>query len=123
MLASMMDRHLKKVRDARYPLSLSATKSDSMLRSEIKVCWLGTPMEQQLGFFEVDTVAQCGDSLKGEYLYSITLADVFTGWTVNISVKDRAHRNVVAGIQALMADLPYPMPELNFENGGEFIIV
>jgi hypothetical protein len=39
MSAATMDRHLKKVRDARYPLSLSATKPGSMLRSEIKVRW------------------------------------------------------------------------------------
>ncbi|HJX76662.1 transposase family protein [Glutamicibacter sp.] len=80
-------------------------------------------MEQQPGFFEVDTVAHCGHSLKGEYLYSITLTDVFTGWTVNIAVKNRAHRNVVAGIQTLVADLPYPMTGLDFDNGGEFINV
>lgn len=124
MSAATMDRYLKPVRDARYPAScLSSTKPGAMLRSEIPVRWSGTPMEQAPGFFEVDTVAHCGHSLKGEFLYSITLTDVFTGWTANCAVKNRAHRNVVAGIEALVQCLPYPMTGLDFDNGGEFINV
>jgi hypothetical protein len=121
MSASTMDRYLKPLRDARYPSALSSTKPGAMLRSEIPVRWSGTPMEQEPGFFEIDTVAHCGHSLKGEFLYSITLTDVFTGWTVNTCVKNRGQRNVVAGIDLLVRGLPYPMRALDFDNGGEFI--
>ncbi|MGP5043846.1 hypothetical protein ACTXJR_07435 [Glutamicibacter ardleyensis] len=80
-------------------------------------------MAREPGFFEVDTVAHCGHSLKGKYLYSITLTDVFTEWTANTTVKNRAHRNVVGGIQTLVASLPYPMTGLDFDIGDEFINV
>ncbi|WP_411734380.1 hypothetical protein [Paeniglutamicibacter sp.] len=106
MSASTMDRYLKPLRDARYPSALSSTKPGAMLRSEIPVRWSGTPMEHEPGFFEIDTVAHCGHSLKGEFLYSITLTDVFTGWTVNTCVKNRGQRNVVAGIDLLVRGLP-----------------
>lgn len=122
MSGATIDRYLKPVKDARYPAgSLSSTRPGSMLRSEIEVRWSGTPMEQEPGFFEVDTVAHCGFSLRGEFLYSITLTDVFTGWTVNTTVKNRAHSNVVAGVARLVESLPYPMRGLDFDNGGEFI--
>lgn len=48
---------------------------------------------------------------------------MFSGWTENIAVKNRANRNVGAGIQTLVADLPYPMTGLDFDNGGKFINV
>lgn len=124
MSAATMDRYLKPVRDARYPTdALSSTKPGAMLSCEIPLRWSGTPMEQAPRFFEVDTVAHCGHSLKGEFLYSITLTDLFTGWTANIAVKNRAHRNVVAGIEALVQCLPCSMTGLDFDNGGEFINV
>ena len=48
---------------------------------------------------------------------------MFTGLTANCAVKNRAHRNVVAGIESLVQSLPYPMTGLDFDNGGEFINV
>jgi len=122
MSAATIDRYLAPERAKRYPAgSLSSTRPGTMLRSQIDVRWSGTEMEQEPGFFEVDTVAHCGHSLKGEFLYSITLTDVFTGWTANTTVKNRACRNVVAGVGALVAALPYPMRGLDFDNGEEFV--
>ncbi|WP_411733927.1 hypothetical protein [Paeniglutamicibacter sp.] len=72
-------------------------------------------MERERGFFEIGTVAHCGHSLKGEFLYSITLTDVFTGWTANTCVKNLAHGHGVAGIEVLARNLPYPMRALDFD--------
>lgn len=38
-------------------------------------------------------------------------------------MKNRAHSNLVAGIEALVQSLPYPMTGLDFDHGGEFINV
>lgn len=65
MSAAGIDRYLKPLRDARHLSALSATKPGAMLRSEIPVRWSGTPMEQETGFFEIDTAAHCGHSLQG----------------------------------------------------------
>ena len=35
------------------------------------------------GFFEADTVANCGISTEGQYISTLTLTDVFSGWTAN----------------------------------------
>ncbi|MBP2399789.1 integrase [Glutamicibacter protophormiae] len=124
MFAATMDRYLKPVRDTRYPAGAqSSTTPGAMLLSESPIRWSGTPMEQAPGFFDVDTVVHCGHSLKCEFLYSITITDVFTGWRANRALKNRAHRNVVAGIEALVQSQPYPMTGLDFDNGGEFINV
>ena len=35
------------------------------------------------GHIEADTVAQCGDSLSGKFVWSLTFTDVYSGWTEN----------------------------------------
>lgn len=124
MSAATMERYLKPVRDAPYSVpSLSSRKPGPKLYSEIPVRCSGTPMEQAPGFFDVNTVAHCRHSSKDWFLYSIPLTDVFTGWTANLSVKNRAHHNGVAVIEALVRSLPYPMTGLDFGNDGAFINV
>ena len=115
MSAASIDRYLKPLREPRYPSVLSSTRPGALLRSEIPVRWSGKPMEQEPEFSEIDTVAHCGHSLKGEFLYSTTLTDVFTGWTVNTYVKNRAHRNIVTGIDLLARSLPYPIRGLDVQ--------
>ncbi|WP_411733676.1 hypothetical protein [Paeniglutamicibacter sp.] len=79
MSAGTVDRYLKPLRAARYPSALSATKPGAMLCSKIPARWSGTSMERERGFYEIDTVAHCENN--------------------------RAHRNVVAGIDMLAAAL------------------
>lgn len=78
-------------------------------------------VEQAPGFFEIDLVAHCGHTLKGEHAWTLTATDVWTGWTVNVAIRNRAHTRVVAAIEAVAEALPYPMVGLDCDNGGEFI--
>lgn len=78
-------------------------------------------MEQEPGFFEIDLVAHCGHSLKGEHAWTLTATDVYLGWTINVAIRNRAHRHVVAAIEQIADALPYPMVGLDSDNGGEFI--
>ena len=40
-----------------------------------------TPWEDECpGFFEVDLVAHCGESLEGTYLNTLSCVDLATGW-------------------------------------------
>ncbi len=58
-------------------------------------------VEQAPGFFEIDLVAHCGHTLKGEHAWTLTATDVWTGWTVNVAIRNRAHTRVVAAIEAV----------------------
>ena len=41
-------------------------------------------------FFEVDLVAHCGDTTRGEYVNTLTLTDVATQWTECLSLRNRS---------------------------------
>ncbi len=121
MSPATIDRMLRPTKGARYPAAKSATRPGTTLRSTIGVRQAMDEMEQAPGFFEIDLVAHCGHSLKGEHAWTLTVTDVFLGWTENIAIRNRAHSRVVAAIEEITTRLPYPMVGLDCDNGGEFI--
>ena len=121
MSPATIDRYLAPTRAARYPQAKSATRAGNTLRSQIKVRQAGDEMEQCPGFLEVDLVAHCGHTLKGEFLWTLTETDVFLGWTVNVAIKNRASRHVIAAMDHVRAVLPYPITGVDVDNGGKFI--
>ncbi len=99
MSPATIDRMLKPTKDARYPAAKSATRPGATLRSSIVVRKAMDAMEKAPGFFEIDLVAHCGHTLKGEHAWTLTATDVYLGWTVNIAIRNRAHTRVVAAIE------------------------
>ena len=76
--------------------------------------------ERKPGFFEADTVANCGMSTEGQFLTTLTLTDVYSGWTELRALLNRAQRWVKEGVDDIKKGLPFPMKGLDSDNGGEF---
>ena len=76
--------------------------------------------EQQPGHFEVDLVHHCGPSASGEYLYTIQMTDVATGWSELRAVLGRSYLVMEDAFRYILARLPFPILELHPDNGGEF---
>jgi len=73
------------------------------------------------GFVEADTVAHCGGSLAGDFIWSLTLTDVYSGWTENRGVWGRGASGVVDAIRNIEAVLPFEIKAFNSDNGSEFL--
>jgi hypothetical protein len=116
-----IDRMLKPTRDGGRLVGLSGTKPGPLLRNSIQVRKAGDEHEQAPGFVEADLVLHCGATLVGEFVHSLTVTDVFTGWTENMALKNGAHRWVIEAMSAIEARLPFPLVGLDTDNGGEFI--
>ncbi|MES2094576.1 MAG: DDE-type integrase/transposase/recombinase [Actinomycetota bacterium] len=121
MSPATIDRYLAPTRATRYPEAKSATRAGDTLRSQIKVRRAGDELEQRPGFLEIDLVAHCGHTLKGEFLWTLTATDVFLGWTLNVAIKNRASKHVIESMGLVEAALPYPITGLDMDNGSEFI--
>ena len=67
MSASTIDRYLKEARQSMELRGISGTKPGALLRNSIKIRKAGDEIADEPGFFEKDTVAHCGPSLKGEF--------------------------------------------------------
>lgn len=72
------------------------------------------------GYMEADTVAHCGGSLSGEFLWSLTGVDRFSGWTENRAVWHKLTKEVVDAIEDIEKTLPFVLKGLSSDNGGEF---
>lgn len=121
MSAATIDRYLAPAR-AKDPLrGISTTRPSPLLRSSITIRKAGDEVEEAPGFFEGDTVAHCGPTLKGEFCRTVNLTCMRTGWVSTRSTRNNAHLNVLAALQHAVDGIPFAVTGLDFDNGGEFI--
>ena len=73
------------------------------------------------GFIEADTVAHCGNSIAGEYANSITMTDLYSGWTENRSAWTKNADSITDKIKDIENDLPFPLLGFASDNGTEFL--
>ncbi len=96
------------------------TKPGSLLKRQITVRY-GRWNEANPGWCETDTVAHCGESVTGHFIYSLNLSDVATSWSEQVAIMGNGERACVAGIDLLRQRLPFRLLGLDSDNGGEFI--
>jgi hypothetical protein len=99
----------------------SHTRPGSLRRSLVPLRTFGSEDQKLPGFVEVDLVAHDGGASRGEYLYTLTLTDVASGWTLLRAVRNKAQKWVFPALQVLVGQLPFALKGLNADNGGEFI--
>ncbi len=74
----------------------------------------------QPGHFEVDLVLHCDEDNAGEYIHTIQMVDVATGWCGIQAVYGRSYRVMKDGFEWILANLPIPVVEIHPDNGNEF---
>ncbi|WP_240524048.1 transposase family protein [Gordonia polyisoprenivorans] len=121
MSAATIDRYLKTAKAKDQISGVSTTKPSVLLRNSIKVRRAGDEVEAEPGFFEGDTVAHCGPTLKGEFARTFNLTDVHTGWVFTRSIRNNAHTHILAGLKSASAEIPFAITGLDFDNGSEFL--
>jgi hypothetical protein len=121
MSAASIDRYLKPAKATDQIRGVSTTKPSPLLRSSIKIRRAGDEVEAEPGFFEGDTVAHCGPTLKGEFARTLNLTDVHTGWVFTRSVRNNAHIHILGALKAGVEQIPFEVTGLDFDNGSEFL--
>jgi hypothetical protein len=112
-----IDRHLEKHR-TKARKGLGST-SPSLLKNKIPIELLDHDVKEP-GFIEADTVAHCGNSLAGEFINSLTMTDIKTGWTENRAVWRKESHTVLGAIRSIERSLPFKIKGFASDNGNEF---
>lgn len=73
------------------------------------------------GHFETDLVHHCGARAQGDYVYTLQMLDVTTGWSERVAIFGRSQRAMVAGFQKIEKRLVFPLLEVHPDNGSEFL--
>lgn len=121
MSCSTIDRCLRPVRIAHKKRGLSTTKPGTLLKSAIPIRTFTDWDETIPGFVEVDLVAHCGETTSGQYLNTLTVTDIATGWTECLAILYRSQEMVSQAIIELRQRLPFPLLGIDSDNGSEFI--
>lgn len=73
------------------------------------------------GFLEADTVAHCGNSLSGDFVWSLTMTDILSTWTENRAVWNKGAEGVFKAVNDVEKNLPFPILGFDCDNGSEFL--
>jgi hypothetical protein len=96
------------------------TRPGTLLRHQIPVrgsVW----DDQNPGWLEVDTVALCGGSVAGEFVWMVDGVDYATAWVEVRAMWGRGQAGTLAALQDVEKSLPFALLGLDSDNGGEFI--
>ncbi len=87
----------------------------------------GIPMQRlawdqpQPGYFEVDLVHHGGSSTSGEYVHTLQMVDVATGWSERVAVLGRSFTVLKDAFERLQTRLPFAIRHIHPDNGSEFL--
>ena len=118
--AATIDRILKPARIQHPGKGRSGTKPGRLLKNQIPIKtdhWDVT----KPGYVEADTVAHCGDSLAGSFVWSLTLTDIHTTWTENRATWNKGSAGVLRQIKSIEKSLPFRLLGFDCDNGSEFL--
>ncbi len=99
---------------------LSGTRPGTLLRHQVPIqgeVW----DERRLGFLEADSVAHCGASLAGNFIWSLVYTDLCSGWTEGRAVWNKGATGVVERTRHVEQVLPFPLLGFDFDNGSEWL--
>ena len=117
--AATLDRLLAD-RKSRGGRGLGGTKPGTLLRHQVpiqgEVC-----NEQRVGFMEADSVAHCGSSLAGNFIWSLTYTDLACTWTEGRAVWNKGSTGVLDQTRDVESELPFPILGFDFDNGSEWL--
>jgi hypothetical protein len=98
----------------------SLTRPGSLLRQQIPI--RGSVWEEgKAGWLEVDTVALCGGSVAGEFVWMVDGVDYATTWVEVRAMWGRGQAGTLSALRDVEASLPFSLLGLDSDNGGEFL--
>lgn len=117
--SATIDRLLSPLR-VNYNKGRSGTKPGTLIKTQIPILTEQWDAEKP-GFVEADTVAHCGTSLSGDFIWSLTLTDIFSGWTELRAVWGKGAKGIVNRIKEIEDMLPFTLLGFDSDNGSEFL--
>jgi hypothetical protein len=99
---------------------LSGTRPGTLLRRQIPIqgeVW----DEKRLGFLEADSVAHCGASLAGNFIWSLVYTCLASTWTEGRAVWNKGSHGVLEQTKDVEKSLPFAILGFDFDNGSEWL--
>ncbi len=70
---------------------------------------------------QLDTVAHCGDTLLGDFIFTLNYTDAVTYWTIIRAQWNKGQYATLENLMEIKRRLPFPLLMVHPDTGGEFI--
>ncbi len=77
--------------------------------------------EAETGVTQVDTVAHCGDTVAGDFDFTVNGTDVATLWGSRRTQWNKGQGATLVSLERMRASSPFPWTEAHPDSGNEFI--
>ena len=119
--AKTLDRRLKRERERRHlKRNRGLTCRGNLLKSQIPIRITDWDTAE-LGYAEIDTVAHNGGDPSGEFIFTLDLTEIFSGWSEEEAVMGKGETGVLKATKNIKKDLPFDLLGIDGDNGGEII--
>jgi hypothetical protein len=119
--AATADRLLAKAKKGLVIKGKSTTKPGTLLKKDITIRMGGEWDDAVPGFVEIDLVAHCGESTAGDYVNTLDVTDICTGWTETAAILNKAQIHVSNALKDIETRQPFEYKGIDSDNGSEFI--
>lgn len=116
--ASTIGRILKE--NAQKIEAKSSTRVNYKLKKLIPLKTLDEQVTEP-GTVQADTVAHCGSALAGDFANTLTMTDVFSGWTENRACWTKGAKEIKKAIARIEDELPFKIKFFDTDCGSEFL--
>lgn len=118
---STVGRLLSPVRREMFGKGKSTTRPGTLLKHQIPTQTY-TPWDNQTpGFEEIDFVALCGESLKGDYVNIFDAIDIAVCWSELQGLMGKGRFAVTDALDKIRGRLPFPLKGIDSDNDAPFI--
>jgi hypothetical protein len=98
----------------------TGTKFSTVLKNKIPIRSFDYNITEP-GHIEADTVAHCGNTLLGSFVWSLTFTDIYSGWTENRAVWNKGAEGVMKAIADIERGMLFNFKSFHCDNGSEFL--
>lgn len=119
--ASEIDRSLKHEKEVLLLKNKYAKKRDTLLCSKVPTKTSAEILRDSPGRMQVDCVEHCGTNASGEYVNSLSVVDVFSGWWEGDALMGKGQERALSGIDGARKRSPFAWIEIHPDNGGNIM--
>jgi len=95
--------------------------NNSAIKQSVPVRTFAQWGDPEPGYFECDMVEHCGGVKNGNFVHTLTVTDIHSGWTECAALAVREQSLVVEGIRAVSQRLPFALRGLDTDNDSAFM--
>ena len=120
MSSRQMDRRLQGKKRKLKGRIYGRTKPGSLLKHHIPIKTDNWDVHEP-GYCEIDLVSHSGPHASGEFIYSLNMTDIHTGWCETRAIMGKGETGVVDALEDIRQVLPFDLNGIDSDNGSEFI--